>query len=101
MEEVEVLKNLKNLNVVRLYCAISRESSGGILNTVSIVMEKCNGTLSDLISVHKCYDLKTVSYLFKQIVKALIYIHGENILHRYNYIFITVKSKLITPHHPF
>ncbi len=83
LKETNIMKQLEHNNVVKLYCTIHKECPGGVLSTVSIVMEKCDGTLCDMISAQKCYDLKTVSCLFRQIVTALIYIHGKNILHRY------------------
>ncbi len=86
LKEAGIMKKLKHRNVVRLYCTIDKECPGGVLSTVAIVMEKCDGTLSDMISAHKVYDLKTVSYLFRQIVEALDFIHEEGILHRYKMV---------------
>ena len=84
VSELQILKKLNHPNIAKLIKVIDNETQIHIL----IVMEYCNGgSLLDCLNKFKLnhgipFTEEIVQYLTKQIVDALVYIHGNNIIHR-------------------
>ena len=79
--EVKVLKMLKHPNIIQLY------DSFILNNCLMMVMEYATGgTLNDIVEkrLANCdpFPEETIAHLFAQIVIALDYVHGRQILHR-------------------
>ena len=80
--EINILKMLNHPNIVKL------EEVKTDKNYYYIVMEYINGgELSDYLKKYKlkyqrAFPEEIVQYLMRQIIKALIYIHDKNIIHR-------------------
>ena len=80
--EINILKMLNHPNIVKL------EEVKTDKNYYYIVMEYINGgELSDYLKKYKlkyqrAFPEEIVQYLMRQIIKALIYIHDRNIIHR-------------------
>jgi len=84
VSELQILRKLNHPNIAKLIKVIDNETQIHLL----IVMEYCNG--GSLLECLEKFKLKynmpfteeIVQYLTKQIVEALVYIHGINIIHR-------------------
>ena len=82
--ELEALRRLNHPNIAKLIKVIDNESQIHLL----IIMEYCNGgSLSECLNKYiekyqRPFTEEIVQYLTRQIVEALIYIHGNNIIHR-------------------
>ena len=81
--ELNILRSLKHINIVHL------EDVKADNKYYYIVMEYINGgSLSDCLQKYKkrnngkAFSEEIVQYLMKQIVSAIKYIHGQNIIHR-------------------
>ena len=80
--EIKIMKMLNHPNIVKFEGKIT------LKNNTYIAMEYVNGgSLSDLLKNYKLkygkpFDEQIVQYLMKQIISALIHIHGYNIIHR-------------------
>lgn len=79
-KEIEIIKKLKNENIIEYY-GVHCEN-----NEVSIIMDYAKlGTLTKFIndnSNQKNQDWEINIKLIREMTKGLIYIHGENIIHR-------------------
>ncbi len=76
-KEVKILMDLKHSNIVKFYeSGITKDGQ------LCIVMEKCSGTLNDLIGTQTMLNLGQVSFLARQIYSGLEYIHGKRVIHR-------------------
>ena len=84
VSELQILKKLNHPNIAQLIKIIDNETQAHLL----LVMEYCNGgSLSECLKKYEeKYNMpfteEIVQYLTKQIVNALVYIHGNNIIHR-------------------
>ena len=84
VSELQILKKLNHPNIAQLIKVIDNETQAHLL----LVMEYCNGgSLSECLKKYEeKYNMpfteEIVQYLTKQIVEALVYIHGNNIIHR-------------------
>ena len=84
VSELQILKKLNHPNIAKLIKVIDNETQIHLL----LVMEYCNG--GSLLECLEKFKLKynmpfteeIVQYLTRQIVDALVYIHGNNIIHR-------------------
>ena len=82
--ELKILSMLNHPNIVNLKKVINNKSQIHLL----IVMEYCNGdNLSECLKNYKLkyckpFSEEIVQHLTRQIVDALAYIHGKNIIHR-------------------
>ena len=94
VSELQILKKLNHPNIAQLIKVIDNETQAHLL----LVMEYCNGgSLSECLKKYEeKYNMpfteEIVQYLTKQIVNALVYIHGNNIIHR------DLKSENIMAH---
>eukprot|EP01111_Echinosteliopsis_oligospora_P004745 TRINITY_DN1781_c0_g4_i1.p1 TRINITY_DN1781_c0_g4~~TRINITY_DN1781_c0_g4_i1.p1 ORF type:complete len:739 (+),score=236.28 TRINITY_DN1781_c0_g4_i1:134-2350(+) len=77
--EINILKLLKHPNIVQMYDTIYEESSG----KVYLILELVNGgELFDYIVARGKVKEKEAKRLFRQIVSAVEYFHGNLIVHR-------------------
>ena len=82
LNEIKILKTINHPNIVKL-----EEVKKGT-HFYYIVMEFINGgMLSDCLQKYKektgnYFPEQIVQYLMRQLIDALIYIHGKNIIHR-------------------
>jgi len=75
--EVEILQNLKHPRIVNLINVCRTE------NWCFIVMELVfGGELFDQIVKNKCFNEIEARYIFRQLLEAIGYMHGRNVIHR-------------------
>ncbi len=72
---------LDHRNVVKYLDGAMR--SEGSLERLSVIMELCDGTMDDVIRCHRWIKLLHVSILAEQVIDGLVYIHSQNVIHRY------------------
>ncbi len=77
MRELSALKSLKHRNIVRYYGKTFTPEGN-----LCIIMELCDGTLDNLIKSPRWMLLAEVSFIARQIIIGLGYMHHENIIHR-------------------
>ncbi|EGO02963.1 hypothetical protein SERLA73DRAFT_47670, partial [Serpula lacrymans var. lacrymans S7.3] len=75
--EIEVLRNLKHPNIVRLYDVIETDKYIGI-----ILEYASGGELFDHILAHRYLKEKDAAKLFSQLISGVWYIHHKKIVHR-------------------
>ena len=75
--EIEILKNFKNLNIIKINEIFETESNH------FFIMEYCeNGELFNYIVKNQRLDDKESSYFYYQLINGLEYIHSKNVVHR-------------------
>ncbi|EGC36669.1 hypothetical protein DICPUDRAFT_150846 [Dictyostelium purpureum] len=76
--EINILKNCKSPNVVSYYGSLQHEDN------VWILMDFCAlGSIRDIIeSTEKTLNESQISFVVKNTLKGLIYLHKQNIVHR-------------------
>jgi serine/threonine protein kinase len=75
--EVDILRKLNHINIIKLYDSFYND---GILY---IVLEKCKTDLNiELKSNYSVIDINTKLSWIKQLIKGLLYIHENKIMHR-------------------
>ncbi|KAG7087666.1 hypothetical protein E1B28_013614 [Marasmius oreades] len=75
--EIEVLRNLKHPNIVRLYDVIETDKYIGI-----VIEYASGGELFDHILAHRYLKERDAAKLFSQLVSGVWYIHQKKIVHR-------------------
>ncbi|KAJ3727325.1 CAMK/CAMKL/Kin4 protein kinase [Lentinula guzmanii] len=75
--EIEVLRNLKHPNIVRLYDVIETDKYIGI-----IIEYASGGELFDHILAHRYLRERDAAKLFSQLISGVWYIHQKKIVHR-------------------
>jgi serine/threonine protein kinase len=79
LTEIEIMKNIMEYdhpNIIKCYDIIED------INVVYIIMEYCDsGDLSSLL-INKPMNEEYIKYYFRQIIDALKFLHGKNIIHR-------------------
>ncbi|KAI5955810.1 hypothetical protein KGF54_001312 [Candida jiufengensis] len=76
-KEIQFLFKLRHDNVVKYIKSFAQESN------LVIVMEYCGGgSCSDLIKYHKKLSESIVSYIIRQVLLGLSYLHDEHKVHR-------------------
>ncbi|KAG9035722.1 hypothetical protein FRB95_010787 [Tulasnella sp. JGI-2019a] len=75
--EIEVLKNIRHPNIVRLYDVIETDKYIGI-----ILEYASGGELFDHILAHRYLRERDAAKLFAQLVSGVSYIHAKKIVHR-------------------
>ncbi len=68
------MEALRHNNIVTYY--------GSVTCPMSVIMEVCQGTCSDLISAKRMLNLDEVSHILFQILQGIVYMHGKEIVHR-------------------
>lgn len=75
--EVNLLRNTDHPNILKVY------EQYDDYNNIDIVTEVCSGgELSDLFKINNNITEKTIASIINQILYALVYCHGKNIIHR-------------------
>eukprot|EP01133_Synstelium_polycarpum_P010587 gene10587-12319_t len=76
--EINILKNCKSTNVVSYFGSLQNE------NKIWILMDFCSvGSIRDIIeSTEKTLNESQISFVVKNTLKGLIYLHEQNIIHR-------------------
>jgi calcium-dependent protein kinase len=90
--EVKILQTLDHPNVIKLYEYFEDEKN------VYLITELCTGgELFDLIIEKEYFSEKFAATIFKQILQALNYCHGMNVVHRdlkpENFLFESKENK--------
>ncbi|KAF2072206.1 hypothetical protein CYY_006472 [Polysphondylium violaceum] len=76
--EIDILKNCKSPNVVSYYGSLTHQDN------IWILMDFCAlGSIRDIIeSTEKTLNESQISFVVKNTLKGLIYLHSQNIIHR-------------------
>ncbi|VIO90566.1 Protein kinase domain containing protein [Brugia malayi] len=78
MVEVSILTQCKHPNIVELYDAFTMG------NRITLLLEYCGGGAVDSIMMELSRHLseQQIHYIMKEILKALNFLHGKNVIHR-------------------
>lgn len=77
ISEVEIHRSLHHVNVVEFRGVFQDE------NYVYILLEFCpNGTVLDMLKKHMPFDEETAANVARQVLKALVYLHKNRVIHR-------------------
>uniref|UniRef100_A0A158Q818 Protein kinase domain-containing protein n=1 Tax=Elaeophora elaphi TaxID=1147741 RepID=A0A158Q818_9BILA len=78
MVEVSILTQCKHPNIVELYDAFT------MCNRITLLLEYCGGGAVDSIMMELSRHLteQQIHYIMKEILKALDFLHGKNVIHR-------------------
>ncbi|EFA85850.1 putative protein serine/threonine kinase [Heterostelium album PN500] len=76
--EINILKNCKSSNIVSYFGSLQNEDK------IWILMDFCSlGSIRDIIeSTEKTLNESQISFVVKNTLKGLIYLHNQNIIHR-------------------
>lgn len=79
MNEILAWRSLSHPNIIKIFDVFRYASNNS--NYLVIVMEKCDDTLTNLISSKKLYDISTRLQILWQLIDALIYMNQQGFVH--------------------